>query len=218
MAKVLTRAGFDVLTSDNASDCRGLLKSHEVDILIIDVLTCETMEFELISWARRTCPHIRIVAMSDFEPSFHERRVSLNKGANLFMPKPVDDVEGLVRFLLTGEALATFTGVLDEIDIIEYIQFILQTGRQVIVEISATQGGLGKIFIDNGAILHAVCGSQEGEEALYSCLRFKGGEFSNLRWTPPDKVTINKPSPYLLVEAARRRDEASGDTSQGSQP
>jgi hypothetical protein len=65
-----------------------------------------------------------------------------------------------------------------------------------------------RILPQEGEIVHASCGVLEGKEALYRCLCFDGGVCRHLSWREPEKVTINSSATFLLMEAARRRDEA----------
>jgi len=48
----------------------------------------------------------------------------------------------------------------------------------------------------------------EGEVAFYRCIQSKRGKFAHLPWSAPEKITIGKDGMQLLLEAARRRDEA----------
>ncbi|MBI5570202.1 MAG: PAS domain S-box protein [Desulfomonile tiedjei] len=102
---------------------------------------------------------------------------------------------------------AAFSGRVDGIDLLEYMQLVMLTGKPVVVEVLLRNGLRGLVFVDKGRFLHATCGGLEGEDAIYSCLSFSGGSFSNLPWRDPERVSINKPGEFILIEAARRRDE-----------
>jgi two-component system chemotaxis response regulator CheB len=106
-----------------------------------------------------------------------------------------------------ASANATFSGRVNGVDLLEYMQLLLLNGQQVVLEILSTDGAEGFIFLDKGEILHAACGNLEGEEALYRLLTFKGGSFTSLPWRPLEEATINKPAQFLLIEAARKRDD-----------
>jgi len=102
----------------------------------------------------------------------------------------------------------SYSGTVEGIDILDYIQWILLDRRQTILEISCPNQTSCKVYLKEGQILHATNGELEGEEALYSSVMFPGGKFVHLVWTEPDRKTIEKPGTQLLLEAARRRDEA----------
>ena len=60
---------------------------------------------------------------------------------------------------------------------------------------------------------------QEGKDAFFECMSFRGGTFSTQPWQEPGQKTITDPGDFLLVEAARRRDETKAeDASAGNEP
>jgi hypothetical protein len=187
-----------------------LLKTHQVDVLLVDLLLCERLPFALIPWARRCFPDLRVVAMSDFAPSFNDRFADPVNGAELVLRKPVEDTAALLQFLEGLGEKTSFSGMVHEIDIIDYAQFLVHTGKRMALEVLSADGVRGKIFFDRGRIVHAVHGGVEGEEALYGLLIAKGGHFASLQGRAAPKVTISRPGEFLLVEAARRRDEERG--------
>src|SRR5208282_6535262 len=64
----------------------------------------------------------------------------------------------------------------------------------------------GFIYIQQGRVLHALCGVTEGEEAIYSMLTWPGGGFSLNEGILPHKKTVTSTWEQLLFEGARRAD------------
>ena len=64
----------------------------------------------------------------------------------------------------------------------------------------------GFIYIQHGRVLHALCGTTEGEEAVYAMLTWPGGGFSLDEGILPHKKTITSTWEQLLFEGARRAD------------
>jgi pSer/pThr/pTyr-binding forkhead associated (FHA) protein len=64
----------------------------------------------------------------------------------------------------------------------------------------------GFIYIQQGRVLHALCGKTEGEEAIYSMLLWPGGGFSLDEDILPHKKTVTLTWEQLLFEGARRAD------------
>ena len=64
----------------------------------------------------------------------------------------------------------------------------------------------GFIYIQHGRVLHALCGTTEGEEAIYSMLLWPGGGFSLDEDILPHKKTVSLTWEQLLFEGARRAD------------
>src|SRR6202046_3460018 len=64
----------------------------------------------------------------------------------------------------------------------------------------------GFIYIQQGRVLHALCGTTEGEEAIYSMLLWPGGGFTLDEDILPHKKTVTSTWEQLLFEGARRAD------------
>ena len=82
----------------------------------------------------------------------------------------------------TGRAIPaveqeSFSGYVEGVDIIEYLQFMLLTGRSVVIEVVPANGLRGRIFVRNGNVIHATSSGLKGERALYQCLASRGGAF-----------------------------------------
>jgi hypothetical protein len=102
----------------------------------------------------------------------------------------------------------SFSGRVEDVDILDYIQCMLMEGRRTVLEVRPINGPPCRLFLDAGMVIHAIAGEIEGEEAFYRCVQFRSGEFAHLPWTEPKTATIEKAGTVLLFEAARRRDEA----------
>jgi len=101
-----------------------------------------------------------------------------------------------------------YSGTVEDIDILDYIQWILLDRRSTVLIVNFPNATSCMVYLKDGQILHAVNGELESEDALYTSLMSTSGRFVHLTWTEPDRKTIDKPGTQLLIEAARRRDEA----------
>ncbi len=205
LGRYFARIGFPVTTCGDGAEALSLLESRHFDTVITDIRMPRLNGLEVVDWLRENRPGVKVVVMTAFGgPSI--RQLSIRKGAILYLEKPVEP-ELLAQVLASTEEADDFSGSIDNIDILDYLQLMMLTGRHLVLEVSSRDGGQGLIFIDNGHVTHAKCGNLEGEDAVYKCLSFDGGNFVNLPWTDPDKITIDKPGDFLLIEAARKRDE-----------
>jgi pSer/pThr/pTyr-binding forkhead associated (FHA) protein len=64
----------------------------------------------------------------------------------------------------------------------------------------------GFVYIQQGRVLHALCGTTEGEEAIYAMLLWPGGGFTLDEDILPHKKTVTLTWEQLLFEGARRAD------------
>jgi hypothetical protein len=75
--------------------------------------------------------------------------------------------------------------------------------------LEVTGSGLrGRLYISQGQITHGEIGDLSGVDALNSMLCLPGGSFELLPFTDPGRETISGQWEFLLMEAARVRDEA----------
>jgi hypothetical protein len=63
------------------------------------------------------------------------------------------------------------------------------------------------VYVENGKVVHAVQGGMQGKEAFFACMNYSGGRFVAKAWKGAEIQTIIEPGEFLLLEAARRRDE-----------
>ena len=138
---------------------------------------------------------------------------SLRAGADDLLPKPVDLELMLLKIErcleLTGKAgnRAGMSGHLSDMALSDMVQILCSSGRNM--EITLTRGSeTASVFIREGEVLHAEAGSLQGAEAFYALLRWDSGEFTaRARAEFPDR-TIRESVMSLLMEGARRTDEA----------
>ena len=101
-----------------------------------------------------------------------------------------------------------FSGKVEDVDILDYVQWLLIDGKQTVLIVLPYGEDPCRLFLDSGKVVHAVAGQAEGEEAFYRMALYTSGEFVHMPWTEPEDVTIESEPTSLILEAARRRDEA----------
>jgi hypothetical protein len=100
-----------------------------------------------------------------------------------------------------------FSGTVDHVDILDFVQFMLLIRKKAVLHIHSLLGHKGKLYLDDGQIVHAIKGEKLGRQAFFECMSFKGGFFSIKRWHEPSERSIDLPGDFLLMEAARMRDD-----------
>jgi DNA-binding response OmpR family regulator len=211
LSQALIANGHRLLIARDSSHASSILEFRAVDIVIIDPDALNGDDRGLLSRARSAIPTPRIVVIGRADPG--ENEYLSENGVTVF-PRSVD-ADKLVAYLGTApQRRSSFSGLVEDVDLLEYFQFIVLASRKTVLEVTSLVGTRGRIYLAHGLVLHAELGILKGEQALYSSLCFKEGTFSHLPWEEPDEVTINKPGEFLLIEAVRRRDEvwSDGDT------
>src|SRR4029453_14902530 len=99
-----------------------------------------------------------------------------------------------------------FQGSLAELHLPDIIQLISVSGKTGVFHL--TDGALrGRIFLNDGKIVHAELEDVSGEEAVYALAIWSQGDFRFEPGIATDQRTITKSNTNLLMEAARRLDE-----------
>jgi len=128
------------------------------------------------------------------------------RGSLRFIEKPFDikEVRSIVEDILKkGEG---FQGTIDGIDLMDIVQFNGLSRSTAALKVTTGEQE-GMIFFKDGAVVHAMCGDQSGEDAFFTILGFNGGTLQNIRGVHPPIVSIHKSLEGLLFEVAVKNDE-----------
>ena len=216
VGRILTRAGCQVSVCGDGAEAVDLLKTKSFDFLITDVQMPRMNGLALIEWVVHHSPRMRVIVMTAFGSS-SVQQASLKKGAILYLEKPFDP-QALVDIVLPAKNRSSFFASVDNVDLFDYVQLIFQTMRKAVLRIRSMDGLDGRIYINEGTAWHAECGDMEGLDAFYACMAFEGGSFSSLPWEEPPRRSIETRGDFLLMDAARTKDETSGMSSAFSVP
>jgi hypothetical protein len=137
----------------------------------------------------------------------------------LYLEKPKDQggwqsIHATLHELTRFQPEDGFRGVLRQVGLQDVLQMECLARHSVVLHVRAESID-GRVFVKDGQITHAQCAGRKGEEAFNQLLSLTGGEFDLLPFTEPPEQSINGSWEFLLMEAARQRDE-SGDPEAGS--
>lgn len=95
LARFLTEQGFVVLQAGDAAEAEELLKSFDVDVLVVDVMMPgqDGVEFTRSFRAREQTPIVLLTALGETE----DRIKGLEAGADDYLPKPFEPKELVLR-------------------------------------------------------------------------------------------------------------------------
>jgi CheY-like chemotaxis protein len=206
LGKAFSRHGWRVTHSGDGPDALELMRDQAFDAVLANVQLPTLGGLALVDWVLENRRSVRVVLMTNYGGPM-VREMALRHGASLYLEKPID-VGFLISVLDADRKGDTFSGSIDEVDLFDWIQMLLISNRQAVIDVTSCTGIRGRIWIDHGRIPHAICGELDGEKAFLFCLGFEGGSFSSLPWQMPTVKTIEQAGDHLLMEAARVRDEA----------
>jgi predicted regulator of Ras-like GTPase activity (Roadblock/LC7/MglB family) len=106
-----------------------------------------------------------------------------------------------------GEKYMALQGTLQEMNVADLIQKYGQDQRQAQLTVQHN-GEEASVYFKEGRVAHAVLGDESGEEVIYQILNWEDGQFSLEMDVDPPAETITRSWSALLLEGARRLDEA----------
>jgi len=202
-----------VHTANNYSEALSCLKSHPVDLVILDINMPVMDGLQLLTMLKRSRPALPVVVLSGLVTP-ENRDYALQHGAALVLNK-MDVAAGFESIYPALEATAEvttegFKGIVRQVGLMELLQLECLGRKSSVLEIKGSNAD-GRIYISEGAIIHAEVGGILGEKALARLYGIKGGEFRLAPFTQPSRHTIDGHWEGLLLEAAQSSDEQAGE-------
>lgn len=201
---------WEILTAQDVSKALGCLQEHRIDLLVIDIHMPLVDGLQFLNLLQRKYPNILKVVLTGDATEQH-RATCLSSGAEFFLEKPRDEggwhsVYATLHELTRFQQEEGFHGILRRVGLQDVLQMECLARNSSLLKISA--GSVqGLVYVKDGQIIHAQCGNQTGEEAFNYLLGLSGGEFDVKPFTPPPTQSITGSWEFLLMEAARKRDE-----------
>ena len=202
-----------VTSADQALE---FLKVRKIDLVVTDVNMPMLDGIQFLHILGRSHPDLK-KAVITANATEEKRSACLAEGAELFIEKPRSP-EGLKSIFVMLEELISWTpqegfqGMLRRVGLPDVIQMECLGRNSSILEIHNLQLR-GRVYIEDGRIIHAQAGEKEGEAAFYQLLALPSGEFQLQPFESPPKCTIEGQWEFLLMEAARMRDEMAAEAS-----
>ena len=211
LMSVLSEGRWEILTASSASQAFGILQAQPVDLAIIDMQMGVMDGIQMLSLLNRGYPNVQKVVLTGFVTEKH-RTACLSNGAELYLEKPTNpagwqSLYGVLNELVKLHSEDGFRGVLRRVGLQDVIQMECLARSSSILEIS-NAGATGRIFIETGQIVHAEVGAVIGEDAFNQLMALSGGQFALKPFTEPTARSVNGQWEFLLMEAARKTDEA----------
>lgn len=217
---LLHRPGTWVVhTADHYAPALTCLKEHRIDLIILDLNMPVMDGMQLLTLIKRTHPAIPVVMFTGLATAEH-RAASLKNGAALFLDKTevAGDLKKIYAALESIAATPTegFRGMLRQVGLPDVLQMECLNRKSSVLEVTASEDA-GRIYIEDGSLIHAESHTQQGEKALFQLLALSGGEFQLKPFIKPPRHTIDGHWESLLMESARLRDEAAAAANPASE-
>jgi CheY-like chemotaxis protein len=210
MLEALSDKTWEIHRAATSDQALVILQQHQIQLAVLDINMPMLDGVQLLSLMQRRHPEVKKVVVTAHATEAY-RATCLANGAELFLEKPLSSdgfvsIFNLLNDLLAWSQRGGFSGALQQVGLTDVIQIECLRRSSSILEIINPEIR-GEIFIATGAIVHAVAGALTGEKALYRLLAISNGQFRVQPFRPPTQQTIEGAWEYLLMEAARVRDE-----------
>jgi CheY-like chemotaxis protein len=212
---------WQIHCATSADQALEMLKTRKVDLVISDINMPMLDGIQFLHILNRRHPDLKKAVITS-NATEEKRSACLAEGAELFIEKPRSP-EGLRSIFIMLEELITWTpregfqGVLRRVGLQDVIQMECLGRNSSILEIH-NQQLRGRVYIEDGRIIHAQAGNVAGEGAFYQLLSLPSGEFQLHPFEMPPQRSIDGQWEFLLMEAARVRDETMAAQAAASGP
>ena len=205
---------------ENTSAALELLQHQKIDLVVVDVNMPLLDGVQFLDLLGKRHPSLKKVTLTAFANE-EKRSACLAAGAELFIEKPRTDAEFKSVFAMLDDLMNWapqhgFQGVLRRVGLQDVIQLECLGRNSSVLEIY-NEHVFGRIYIENGNIVHAAGGELTGERALHQLLALPGGSFELVPFEPPPENSISGPWEFLLMEAARVQDELASQAAPAEQ-
>ena len=217
----LAGSQWEIHVAQNVGQAMNLISEKNIDLVVLDVLMPVVDGMQFLGLLNRKHPNVLKAVLTGDASEMH-RTICMSRGAEIFLAKPQAEAEWQIIFdslnhLGRFQPQEGFRGVLRRVGLQDVLQMECLSRNSALLEIN-TKELRGLIYIFEGQIVHAEAGDRTGIEAFNFLMGLTGGEFAQKPYVTPSQVTITDSWEFLLMEAARKRDEIFGTEDTASAP
>ena len=198
--------GLDVRGARSAEEAEKLLAADMPRLVVSDVRLPGNDGVQLLLSVSARSPKTPFILMSAF-PSPEAKEKAHASGVK-FLSKPFQ-FEQLVEAIESALDENHFTGEVGGISLVDLLQILNMGGRTAAVTLER-RGEIGRIYFQDGQVVHAETGDLSGRRAFDHLMAWKGGSFGSEPGRQSPKATIAESFNALLLDSFRLIDEASG--------
>lgn len=202
---------WQIQAAGSAAAALEILQPGEINLVVVDVNLPLLDGVQFLGLLHQRYPGLKKVILTA-DASAEKRAASLAAGADLFLEKPHSPEGMKAVFTRLGELLgwqprAGSQGGLPGVGLPDVIQMECLGRNSSILEV-CNEHVLGRIYIEEGQLIHAAGGELTGERALQKLLSLPGSSFELVPFEPPPQRTLSSPWEVLLAGAARVKNES----------
>jgi DNA-binding NarL/FixJ family response regulator len=203
-----------VLSAHSLAEARLMVKEYSVNFFILDINLPDGSGIDFIFDVTVANPAATIVLMTATPlPEYREQAAAF--GVMHFMAKPLD-CRSLVALVQASRTLpapvveeedSLFGASLSRLTALDIIQLKCLNNTTQAILFKSTKHGSGRIYFQNGDIIHAETARSTGMTALSEIIGWKGGRAEELPESSPPERTITGSWQSTLLIAAHAADD-----------
>ncbi len=207
MAKSLSKDKdkYEVIIANNGKEALSQLKDNKIDLVISDIRMPDINGLDLLVKIKKDYPDTKVIIMTAYGSSDVQKEAN-RRGSLYYVEKPfeISDIRKIIIDLIGKKK--GFQGKVFGLQLTDIIQ--MNCLSRVTTALTFTKDSeKGVIYLNEGEIVHAECGEEQGTDAFYKIMSWQEGEFvSNIGIVSPLQ-TIHQSWEHLLVEAMRKSDD-----------
>jgi CheY-like chemotaxis protein len=214
--------GYDVELAANGEEALKKVSSKRPALVLLDLEMPVMDGFETCNRLKDDpkTESIPVIMFTGLE-STADKVKGIRRGADDYVVKTVDpeEIQARIEMILRRSrryegpvaaekdvADAVISGSLEEKSFPEAFQLALAYGQSGTLVLKSGNRE-GHVYLNDGNVVHAICGELGGEEAFYELAIWNTGNFNYVVGEVSQTPTIKKSGTSLLMEATRRMDE-----------
>ncbi|HEX7654903.1 MAG TPA: response regulator [Verrucomicrobiae bacterium] len=202
MFGALSQGAWRIHTAATPDAAADLLKSGVIKLLVVDINMPQVDGIQFAEQMRRRQPLLKIAVMSG-EASEVRRAAAMAAGADLFIeksysPEGMKAIFGMLGELVNWSPQEGFPSALRSVGLQDVIQMECVGRNSSVLEISNDEI-MGRIYVEEGQIVHAAAGELTGEKALQKLLDLPGSAYELAPFEAPQNRTITAAWESLLA-------------------
>ena len=201
LCKALEKHGdtLDVIDVSNGKDAIGVLKKHQISLLVTDIQMPEVDGLVLLAHVSENYPVIPCFVMTAFGTP--EIKSKLPRDLIRFFPKPFE-TDDFVRAVIETVSRDIPRGVLSGISVASFCTMIEMEKKTCLFEVIPPEEDRGELYFDQGILYDASISGLKGEAAALQILGHEKATFKFKNF--PDKKMSRKieKNLWVLIEEA----------------
>lgn len=208
---------FSVLFAEDGMEAVGVLERQNVSVVVTDLKMPRMDGFHLLAHVMENMPEIPVIIITGYSTP-EMKRLAKEGGAIGYISKPflIEDLAQLVSDTLRKESEG---GVLHSVNSGMFLQLMEMEEKTCtirLVEKNSLQEGI--LFFREGRLLDAKSGREQGIDAAYTILAWDQVNLCIKNECPRLENRIQSDLQSILLEAARRKDEAQANDPNDAEP